>query len=360
MYDVAVIGGGPAGAAAGVRAAGRGLKTLLIEKKYFPRAKVCSGLIVSRAAQKAARRAFPAWPPGHLFHQNYRGFCLHVGAGPACIVDLQMPAFWRHELDRWMVEQAGKAGVEVFEGVEFVNLERCGNGYKVYCRTLQEERIFFTRRVIGADGGASRVRERIYPGLKVSYACGYQEVMQGTAELSPEYIHVFTDKAFAPYYAALHFKQEKMVFEVGAPVKDFLFVRNWGLDLMKRNFGLCIREVVFKKGCREPLLYQQLFSGRPPLGGDGVLLAGDAAGLLAPGTGEGIGFALDSGVGAVDAFCQEESDPADAYWQMLKETVFKMKEAYEGVRAIRRAAEKGDRELLGSMAGLWRFTVDRF
>ncbi len=359
MYDVAIIGGGPAGAAAGVRAAGKGLKTLLVEKKHFPRAKVCSGLIVGKTAQRAARQAFAGWPPDQLFHQNYRGFCLHVGAGPACTVDWPMPAFWRCELDQWMLEQAVKAGVEAFEGVEFVNFECCSNGYKVYCKTFGEERTFFARKIVGADGGFSRVRKRVYSGLKVFYACGYQEVMQGTAELAPEYIHVFTDKAFAPYYAALHFKQEKMVFEVGAPIKDYLHIRNWGLDLLKRHFGLCIQEVIFKRGCLEPLLYRQLFSGLPPLGRGGVLLAGDAAGLLAPGTGEGIGFALDSGAMAIDAFDQEKSDHLEAYLEMLGNIILTIKEAYQGVRAIRRAAEKDARELLESMATLLVYLINK-
>lgn len=45
MYDVIVIGGGPAGSSAARKASSLGLKTLLIEKENFPRYKPCAGAV---------------------------------------------------------------------------------------------------------------------------------------------------------------------------------------------------------------------------------------------------------------------------------------------------------------------------
>lgn len=45
MYDVIVIGGGPAGSSVARKASSLGLKTLLVEKKNFPRYKPCGGAV---------------------------------------------------------------------------------------------------------------------------------------------------------------------------------------------------------------------------------------------------------------------------------------------------------------------------
>ena len=50
-FDVAIIGGGPAGAAAAKEVTDRGLSAVIIEKKPMPRHKACSGLIIEDAVR---------------------------------------------------------------------------------------------------------------------------------------------------------------------------------------------------------------------------------------------------------------------------------------------------------------------
>ena len=78
MFDVAVIGAGPAGSAAAKRCAEQGLYTVILEKKKLPRDKVCSGLIIGPLARTLIKQEFGEVPEavlcrppqlnGYLFH----------------------------------------------------------------------------------------------------------------------------------------------------------------------------------------------------------------------------------------------------------------------------------------------------
>jgi len=51
-YDLAVIGGGPAGSSAARRAAQLGLRVLLLEKQVMPRIKPCGGALSEAALRQ--------------------------------------------------------------------------------------------------------------------------------------------------------------------------------------------------------------------------------------------------------------------------------------------------------------------
>lgn len=62
MWDVIVVGGGPAGAIAAKKCAEQNLNTLLLEKKKLPREKVCTGMIMSPMAQDSLKQEFGEIP----------------------------------------------------------------------------------------------------------------------------------------------------------------------------------------------------------------------------------------------------------------------------------------------------------
>ncbi len=360
MYDLAVIGAGPAGCSAAAAAAGLGLKTLVIEKEGFPRDKVCSGLIVSKLARETARRVFAGWPPEDIFHKKLKGFALHVNTKPPRLLDWPMPAYRRRDLDSWMLDRAVESGAETIRSAEFISLDLAENGYRITCRTKQGFTGYTAAGVVGADGAASRVREKLYPGLKAEYAYGYQQVVRGKSDLDPDYFHLFTNAAIAPYYVSLHYKQQDIVFEAGGPLKEFMNIRNWGLDLLKSKFGLQVEAVVFEKGCREPLLYGSWFGGQSLQGKGGVLLAGDAAGLVVPMSGEGIGLALYSGACAAGAFAVRGEEYAGNYIKEIRDKIVWLRESYLGVREVKKSAAGGEEKLLNTWEKVWRSTLEQW
>lgn len=353
-----MIGGGPAGSAAAAAAAAAGLKTLVMEKEAFPRDKVCSGMIVSRLAGAAAARLFTGWPPEDIYSHSLRGIALHVGSAPALLLEWPMRAYWRRDLDRWMLDRAARAGAEVLLKTEYEDLAGGEDGYTLFCQSGAGRREVAASRVVGADGAGSPVRKKIYPDLKPFYAFGCQQVMEGTANLDPDYIHMFTASSIAPYYTSAHFKQGFLVYEAGAPSGGIAGIRRWGLDLLESRYGLKATRLVSSRGCREPLLYHAWFSGTPLQGRGGVLLAGDAAGLVVPGSGEGIGLALYSGAAAAAAAAGPAPDCSGTYLERLKEKMIFIRQAYQGVREFKGASAGGDQQLLESWGKLWRGTLE--
>ena len=91
MFDVAVIGAGPAGSAAAKRCAEHGLYTVILEKKRLPRDKVCSGLIIGPLAHTLIKQEFGEVPEavlgrppqlnGYLFHTPDAGQPPRPGPG---------------------------------------------------------------------------------------------------------------------------------------------------------------------------------------------------------------------------------------------------------------------------------------
>ena len=116
-FDLAVIGGGPAGAAAAIMAARGGAHVLLLDRDRFPRHKVC-GEFISHEALGLLRQLLPSSPllasaPAISEARVYSG-------GRELRAKLQPPALSvaRYELDLALWQAAQAAGVECRDGNE--------------------------------------------------------------------------------------------------------------------------------------------------------------------------------------------------------------------------------------------------
>lgn len=150
-WDVVVAGAGPAGAAAAIRAASHGVRTLLVDRVTFPRAKVCGCCLSPRGVS-----ALDELGVGHDAAR------LGAAIDSAEIVSrrrmTQVPmrtgglAIAREELDTLLVRAAASAGARVLEGVSATLVESDTNGATIMLGRESDAVRIHARCVIVADG----------------------------------------------------------------------------------------------------------------------------------------------------------------------------------------------------------------
>ncbi len=147
--DVFVIGGGPAGLAAAIAARYRGFRVMLADGSRPPIDKACGeGLMPDSIA--AAARIGVSLPEGEGF--RFPGIRFH-GEGHSAAGDFPSGyglGLRRTALHRHMVEQAGRAGVDMLWSTPVSGI--AGNSVQTHGRNIS------TRWIVGADGSGSRVR----------------------------------------------------------------------------------------------------------------------------------------------------------------------------------------------------------
>ena len=301
-----VVGAGPAGAAAALEA--RRLRpdasVLLVDKAAFPRDKACGdGLgphAVDELAALGAAGVLDGYPP-------IRGLRLRSPSGMEVAGDPARPnhVVPRSVLDARLVAAAEAAGAERLRS-SVRRLEQ-HDGLVVVDGELA------ARVVIGADGANSTVRRLLgapsNPDRALAIAVrGYAPAPAGR----PEQLIAWVAKGWPAYVWS---------FPTGTGVA------NVGYGLLRSRFSADRAELHRRLRDLLPAAepdpaslrahHLPFSSSRPPPGRGRVLLAGDAASLVNPLSGEGIYYALASGRLAAQAALTAPRDPAAAYRRLL-------------------------------------------
>ena len=336
MFDVIVVGGGPGGSIAAKRCVQSGLKTLLLEKKNLPREKVCSGVIMGPWAKNLTEEEFGQIPQDVLVAPHYLSGCmLHAPGVKPQKVDYRMPVAWRKDLDYWMSQKAKDKGVEIWDQAKVIAVSQRDGECIVELEMGRERQELKARFVIGADGAQSTVRTSIFPKLEVRYRRAYRECYPGELNLDKEYWHwVFPLRRFRPRFDVIYkgdfFLLEGGVKELKGEIRRIL--GDYGFDPNQKP--------LWRDGCiGRALLHQELLSGSFLPARGNVLLVGDAASLVMPVTGEGIGTALKSGLSAAESINKAiklNKEPAEIYLRELNAILA----AIEGIQLQEKKAEE--------------------
>jgi geranylgeranyl reductase len=294
IYDVVVVGGGPSGSTAACDLAKQGRSVVLLDRAG--RIKPCGGAIPPRLI-----RDFDI--PDHLIVAKINSARM---VSPTDVeVDMPIDGGYvgmvdRAEFDEWLRKRAADAGAERRTGL-FKRFERDESGVNI---VYYEERApdgsmressVRARAIVGADGALSAVAKQCLPGAdRLPYVFAYHEIIKAP-EKSAEIRYdgrrcdVYYQGTVSPDFYGWVFPHGNTVsVGTGSAVKGFSLRDSVG-DLRKAA-GLDEVETIRKEGAPIPLHPLPRWDD-----GHSVLLAGDAAGVVAPASGEGIYYAMLGG-----------------------------------------------------------------
>ncbi len=288
MFDVIVVGGGPSGATAAEDLARSGHSVALLDRAG--RIKPCGGAIPPRLiadfdipdSQIVARIR-----TARMISPTGRKVDIPIENGFVGMVD-------REHFDEFLRARAAEAGATRVTGT-YVRIERDAEGIHVLYRdkaTGEEDRLT-AKLVIGADGARSNVaRDEVPGGDKIPYVIAYHEIIAApdTVETyNPDRCDVVYDGRISPdFYGWVFPHGSQASVGMGSMVRE-VDLKKATADLREAS-GLSECETIRKEGAPIPLKPLDRWDN-----GRDVVLAGDAAGVVAPSSGEGIYYAMIGG-----------------------------------------------------------------
>ena len=365
MWDVIVVGAGPAGTTTAKRCAEYGLNTLMLEKRRLPRDKVCGGMLMGPVARTLIKQEFGDIPKTVLsepYHLN--GYIFHVPGIGSQKLDNFTPLAWRKDLDYWMNQKAQAKGVEIWQGTRVIGLRQKGQGFSLEIERDKQKQELEARFVVGADGATSIVRKFLFPDLKVRYAQVYQEYYRGELDLDREYLHWFYPLEYSPASFTVHHKGDFIIVDVSSRPGQSKQFMDWTKNFLAQNHGFDIsQKPVWRGGCLEPVMYREITSRTFLPAKGNALLVGDAAGFLMPVSGEGIGNGIKSGLLAASSIIKAlelGESPEKIYLTEIEGIISIFKETYPWFKRISQETKGGGLSLPEVLRDAYRSTLRMF
>jgi menaquinone-9 beta-reductase len=287
--DVLIVGGGPAGSSCAWALRSSGLRVVILDKAAFPRNKVCGGWITPFVLEALAINPRD-YARGRTL-QPIRGFRI------SCIGQRQIQVPYdqtvsygirRCEFDDFLLRRSGAA---IRDGTALNGLERSGDGWIV-------NKKIHARLVVGAGGHFCPVARLLADGHKDEPVIAQEiefemnDAQANSCNIQPEIPELYFCRDVQGYGWCFR-KDNFLNIGLGRLDQHGLPEHVSGFVESLRATGRIAFDLPSKLQGHAYLLFGH---GRRELVGDSVMLAGDAAGLAYPQSGEGIRPAVESGL----------------------------------------------------------------
>ncbi|MGN6710457.1 FAD-binding protein [Anaerocolumna jejuensis] len=295
MYDIVIVGSGPAGANL-ARLIGNKYKVLLIDRRDLAdenpknQAIKCCGGLLAPDAQKMIARLGLGIPKDILVDPQL--FAVRTIDLANNLEKLYQRFYFnidREKFDRWLVSLL-PSGVDRKFNAAFKSFSEIPEGYEIRYVSNGQELSAKTRLIVGADGASSRVRNLIskhiiapekYIAIQEWFECPYK---------IPYYTAIF-DEEISDFYSWIIPKENFLL--LGSALRPKENARK-KYDLLKEKLtqqGFHFDNKVKTEGAFifRPAKVSQFNAGR-----NGIALIGEAAGAISPSSAEGISYALKS------------------------------------------------------------------
>jgi geranylgeranyl reductase family protein len=313
-YDIIIVGAGPAGTSAALYADRLGLKTIILDKLTFPRDKICGDALSGKSVKYMRELGVLDEVPklrGSTIRRitfgspSHKQFDIHL-SNPQNTGNIKEGYVIPREIfDNFLFEKAQKI-TEIRQSFNVSGL-LYDNGKIVGIKGLQdkEKKEVYAPIILGCDGAKSTIARKLgfhtedQDNTAIAIRCYYEGVKGLTDQIE---LH-FVDEVLPGYF---------WLFPAGDNIA------NIGIGLSKKQAKKDERKLTEILGeVTDSPYFKERFKGSKrlenpkgwslPLGrierpnhGDGFMLLGDAAGLVDPFTGEGIGNAMASAKFAIE------------------------------------------------------------
>lgn len=310
-FDVIVVGGGPGGSSTAAFLSKAGAKVLLVDKATFPRDKIC-GDAISGKSIKVIRQLGLLEKLPHVRHGKVRGVLLSSPKGE--VLDLPFASetgpvreagyvIRRQDVDNLFFQNAKSQVAKTIEGFSVTDVVQ-ENGTAVGIKgklPTGEETEFRAKLIVGADGANSVVANKL--GVKRhddNHMCAAMRAYYTNVEGLTDRIEIHFIKECMPgYFWIFPIDGKNANVGIGMLNKD---IKKNNVNLQKVMLDAIQNNELFKDRFKNAKLDGPIAGWRLPFGskhqqvhGNGFVLVGDAASLIDPFSGEGVGNALTSG-----------------------------------------------------------------